>query len=196
MCFVYWIFDNNCIDEKVQGYVGVSYDPQKRYKTHVRKKRVPEQSNIKILFEGSRDDCFEFERILRPTKSIGWNNAAGGAHGWRIGFTHDEATKQKMCDAWTENRREKASELRKTINLKLRGQKRPKQSEAMKGNKNPNYGTKRPKHVGEAVAAAQRGKKAHNKQELYCISCHERASLSILVKYHAKCFKRYCDLIG
>lgn len=193
MCFVYWIFDHTCVDEKIEGYVGVSHDPQKRYQTHLRKKRVPEHAIMKILFEGSRDDCFKFERALRPFKSIGWNNAVGGSHGWRVGFSHDEVTKQKMREAWTETRREKASEHRKIINKSMCGQKRPKQSEAMKGDKNPNFGTKRPKHVREAVGAARRGKQASNRQELYCISCHERASFAILVKYHAKCFKRFCN---
>lgn len=192
VCFVYWIYDHSCTDESLQGYVGVSHDPQKRHKTHIRKKRVPEQSDMKILFEGSREDCFEFERALRPSKCIGWNNAAGGSHGWRIGFKHDQSTKQKMREAWTDQRRKEAADLRKIVNTRLRGQKRPKQSEAMSGDRNPNYGKQRPKHVREAVSAAHRGKQSPNKQELYCISCRQRASFSILVKYHAKCFKRFC----
>lgn len=196
MCFVYWIYDNTCIDEKLHGYVGVSHDPDKRFQTHIRNSRVPSQSSMKILFEGTRDECFEFERVMRPTKSIGWNNAVGGAHGWRMGFNHDEATREKMKLAWSDERREKASDLRKQINFKLRGQRRPKQSEAMKGANNPIFGSKRPQHVKDAVSKAHRGKPASNRQEVYCISCHERASLSILVKYHAKCYKRFCDSIS
>ena len=195
MCFVYWIYDDSCIDEKLHGYVGVSYNPEKRYKIHIKRNRVPNQSSMKILFEGTRNECFEFERSMRPTKSIGWNNAIGGSHGWRIGFNHNEVTKEKMRQAWSNERREKASIFRKQINLKLRGQIRPKQSEAMKGENNPIFGTKRPQHVRDAISKAHAGKPAVNRQELYCISCHERASFSILVKYHAKCYKRICESI-
>jgi len=196
MCFVYWIYDDSCIDEKLHGYVGVSYNPEKRYKIHIKRNRVPSQSSLKILFEGARNKCFEFERSMRPAKFIGWNNAIGGSHGWRIGFNHNEVTKEKMRQAWSNERREKASILRKQINLKLRGQIRPKQSEAMKGENNPIFGTKRPQHVRNAISKAHAGKPASNRQELYCISCHERASFSILVKYHAKCYKRICESIN
>jgi hypothetical protein len=195
MCFVYWIYDDSCIDEKLHGYVGVSYNPEKRYKIHIRRNRVPNQSSMKILFEGTRNECFEFERSMRPAKSIGWNNAIGGSHGWRIGFNHNEVTKEKMRQAWSNERREKASIFRKQINLKLKGQIRPKQSEAMKGENNPIFGTKRPQHVRDAISKAHAGKPAFNRQELYCISCHKRASFSILVKYHAKCYKRICESI-
>ena len=39
------------------------------------------------------------------------------------------------------------------------------------------------------VPQEHKGKTPANKQEIYCIGCHQRASLSILNKYHGKCIK-------
>lgn len=187
MSYVYWIYDETCTDADTDGYVGVTNDLNRRLKDHRRHKRVPENAKIKVLMEGSRQECFEYEKQLRPRKSIGWNRAVGGAHGWQIGFSHSETTKQKMKDKWTEERRSKASALATARGKTLAGQKRPKQSEAIKGSKNPMYGTKRPDHVKEAIAKAHRGKPAPNRQEIYCIGCQQRASMSILKKYHNRC---------
>jgi hypothetical protein len=139
------------------------------------------------MFSGTREECFSFEKHLRPHKGIGWNNAVGGSHGWRVGFSHSDKTKSKMKNAWTLQRREKASKLRKEINSRLVGQKRAKQSEAMRGENNPMFGTKRPAHVKEALSRTHKGKLSHNRQEIYCVGCRQRASLSILKKYHSKC---------
>jgi hypothetical protein len=193
--YVYWIFNESCIRPEDSGYVGVTKNPNIRFKTHLRNKRIPDNSQQKILFEGSREDCFLLEKNLRPQKNIGWNNATGGSHGWRYGFSHSDHVKQKMKDAWTKERRDKASVFRLHQNKKLIGQKRPKQSEKMTGNNNPMFGTKRPEYVKEAVRKAHTGKQPINKQENYCVGCHERSNMTHLKKYHNKCFKLFCEKV-
>lgn len=173
--------------------MGVSKDASRRFKDHKRSGRVPSNTFLTILFEGTREECFSLEHKLRPTKSIGWNNAPGGSHGWRIGFKHSRKTRRKLKSAWTSSRKEEASKKRKETNQKLRGQKRPKQSEAMKGRRNPCFGKKRPSYVIEAMRKASLGRTPHNKQENYCIGCKERVSISCLLKYHKKCFESWSN---
>lgn len=182
--FVYWIYDDSCSDVLIEGYVGVTKDVENRVKAHLRKNRVPSDSTYKILFEGTREECFNYERQLRPTKNIGWNNAIGGSHGWRTGFSHSEETKSKLKSKWTEDRKATASIFKIEQNKKLIGQKRPKQSKAMSGDKNPMFGTTRPDHVKEAVRNAHLGKEPANKQNNHCPHCGKRVSFSIMKKYH------------
>lgn len=189
MNYVYWIYDETCIDITRDGYVGVTKDVNRRFRDHCRHKRVPENAKIKVVMEGTRQECFYHEKQLRPESGIGWNRAIGGAHGWQNGFSHSETAKSKMAAAWTDERRNQASKWKTEHNRSLKGQKRPKQSEALKGTKNPMYGTSRPDYVKEAVSKAHKGKTPANKQEIYCIGCHQRVSLSILNKYHGKCIK-------
>ena len=183
MNYVYWVFDNTCssIDD---GYVGVTAYPRTRLATHKRRGRVPKESQMKILFEGSRERCFEYEKDLRPLANIGWNNAPGGSHGWKMGFTHSDETKKILREKWTDERRLSASVLRKEENKKLVGQKRPNQSNAMTGEKNPMYGKPRTNHVKEALRKANLGREPSNKQKNYCSLCGERVSISIMKKYH------------
>lgn len=196
--FVYWIFDETCVDIQNSGYVGVTHDVVQRFKRHIKNGRVPANSSFRIMFEGSREECFAFEHHLRPTKRTGWNNAVGGAHGWRIGFSHSQETINKMLDAWTEERKAKAAVFKAKHNKLLTGQKRPKQSIAMSGSKNPMFGTKRPPHVIEAIKRAHIGKPSKNRQEIYCAGCHQRVNKTFLKKYHNKCFKlflKHFDLV-
>ena len=191
--YVYWIYDDNSINPTICGYVGVSKEPNRRFKTHLRKKRVHADCKLKILFSGSRQQCFDYERTLRPYKQIGWNNAVGGSHGWRIGFSHTEEAKLLMKAKWTTERKKQAAICAAERNRKLIGQKRPKQSAIMTGSKNPMYGTTRPLHVRQAVSKAHKGKKAHNLQETYCVGCHKRVQQSRLLRSHTKCFNQFSN---
>jgi hypothetical protein len=192
-CFVYWIYDETCLDPITSGYVGVSKNAIQKFSSHIRKPRVPKNSKFKILFEGTREECFKLEFFLRPSKGIGWNKAVGGAQGWRIGFSHSNETKQRLHRAWTEERRKIASKFKTEQNKLLIGQKRPKQSEAMTGEKNPMFGTTRPQYVIDAVRNAHLGKPSCNRQEIYCVGCHERVNMTTLNKYHKKCFVMYSE---
>lgn len=189
-CVVYWIYDDSCVDIHTTGYVGVTKDVKTRYRTHVYNKRVPENSSYKILYEGSRRDCFQYEKLLRPKKNIGWNNAVGGVNGYLCGFSHSQEAKAKMSLAWSEDRKEKLVERLKEQGKKLKGQKRPKQSIAMSGAKNPMYGTKRPQHVVDAVRRAHTGN-SYTRQEIYCVGCRAKVNKTTLTKYHNKCFKKH-----
>lgn len=189
MSYVYWIRSVEHTDKLTEGYIGVTEDTTRRFSTHKRRHRVPEDSILEIVFEGTRDDCFALELELRPQPKIGWNNAAGGAHGWKIGFEHSKETKQRLKDAWTEERRIAASRPRPDLSEILKGQKRPSQSEAMVGENNPMYGTVRPQYVRDAVSKSRKGIPSANRIELYCIGCHEKVNPTHLKKYHGKCFK-------
>lgn len=189
MTFVYWIFDDSCTDVRVSGYVGVSKDVHERFKVHVRKGRVPKNSQYVILLESTRSECFAKEFELRPSKGIGWNRAVGGAQGFRIGFSHSESTKSKMRAAKVGY--EQSSEHVAKRVAATKGQKRPKQSIAMKGQNNPMFGTKRPQHVVEAIRASSRGKSAPNRQEIYYIGCRRKVNKTTLAKYHKRCFELY-----
>lgn len=185
MTCLYWIYNDECLDPKVDGYIGITENVETRFKQHLsRNSRIPKNVQYKILYEGSREECFNLESVYRPSKGIGWNSAAGGKHGWKTGFEHSEETKLKLKEAWTEQRKQKASVFKAEENRKLKGQKRPSQSKAMTGKNNPIYGTVRPDHVKEAIRKANLGKNPYNKVELYCIYCRKRASESILKKYH------------
>lgn len=107
MSFLYWIYDETCNVAAVDGYVGVTEDVNKRLKAHLRKTKniTGKLVKIKILHEGSRRECFDKEKELRPVPNIGWNNAVGGSHGWREGFCHSEETKEKMSTKWTDERK-------------------------------------------------------------------------------------------
>jgi len=199
MTYVYWIYNESCLTIENDGYVGVTRDVDRRFKAHQHKNdNIPNDVKIKVVYEGTRKECFEYELLLRPTVKIGWNLAIGGSHGWKIGFSHSEKTKKKMEDAWTEERRAAASILRFEQNKLLIGQKRPKQSEAMRGNKNPMFERTHTAASRELISKSNIGRTPHNKIELYCIVCHNRASPSILKKYHGvgkiTC-KSYFDLV-
>lgn len=108
----------------------------------------------------------------------------GGKHGWQIGFCHSDESKMKMKNAWTENRKQQAAAFKTENNKLLKGQKRPAQSQAMMGEKNPMFGKQRPNHVKKAISESNKGRRPHNRQELYCIFCKKRSSEYVLKKYH------------
>jgi hypothetical protein len=117
MSFVYWIYDNTCEDPITDGYVGVTEDVGRRLKAHKRKHPIIKTKivDIQILYEGSRDECFTFEKGMRPLKSIGWNSAVGGSHGWRNGFNHSLQSKAKMSAAWDLERKNALIERNKSM---------------------------------------------------------------------------------
>jgi hypothetical protein len=181
---VYWIryIDHN--DPYSEGYIGVTNNLDVRHRTHLRNKRVPENTMIDILFEGSRKECFSKELEYRPKPKIGWNNAVGGSHGWKIGFKHSDKTKQKLKEAWSDERKKEAAKLRSELNKSLIGQKRPKQSKSISGKNNPMFNKKHTGETKEKISKKLKGKSAPNKTEIYCIHCRKRASMSVLKKYH------------
>jgi hypothetical protein len=73
MSYVYWVYDLGCDSETNSGYVGVTEEPDARLS-----RLHSAHAQMKILFQGHRQDCLAMERSLRPSSGIGWNRAAGG----------------------------------------------------------------------------------------------------------------------
>lgn len=182
---VYWIRNNSCTDIFTTGYVGVSKDPEHRFIQHkLKNKRISEDVWMEIIFEGTREQCFAKEIEFRPTKNIGWNRAPGGAQGFKLGFSNSAETKQKLKDAWIPERRARAAIFKSEQNKTFIGQKRPRQSEAIRGKNNPMFGKTHTVESREKIKNANLGKKCATRQEIFCIVCRKRAPMSILEKYH------------
>ena len=96
LTFVYWIHLPEHTDKRSQGYIGVTRTPEKRWKQHkdeANSNRHPNShlsSAIKkydstliyeIVLLSNSEYCYEYERILRPSPSIGWNLMSGGPVG-------------------------------------------------------------------------------------------------------------------
>lgn len=104
LCVVYWVF--NCgafwihrdwrISIWFHGWVGVSTCWPAPLKRH-RKNGIP-FTHSAILFVGTVAECKCLERLLRPTKFMGWNKAPGG-NLQRVGFVTSEETKKKISAA-------------------------------------------------------------------------------------------------
>ena len=91
---VYWIRLSEHTDIATQGYVGVSKQPEKRWKQHLKKSTIvcQEKNHLycavnkyswgKLIKEtvlyGEESFCYETELNLRPTNNIGWNIKTGG----------------------------------------------------------------------------------------------------------------------
>jgi hypothetical protein len=76
MSIVYWAFDATCSDPADSGYIGVTEDRHARLSQL--RKRLSSDARMLILFKGTREECLDLERRLRPRKSMGWNKAIGG----------------------------------------------------------------------------------------------------------------------
>ena len=117
---VYWLHDKTCRDYKTDGYVGVTGQLDNRTRTHRRAFRR-KGFDIKVIYRGPEEQCYQREKKLRPHVGIGWNIAPGGKgyrHGWgykptsehiaklreildqlpppMLGKKHSEETKAKM----------------------------------------------------------------------------------------------------
>jgi len=90
-CYVYWIRRSIHTDIKTEGYVGISNNPEKRWRDHGRKNN---NTNLGKALEKYDDIVYEIvekldgvdeakavERSLRPDIFIGWNIVMGGGGG-------------------------------------------------------------------------------------------------------------------
>lgn len=94
MYFVYAIGDAADLESKTYDscYIGVTNNPFNRWKAHVKsgytvskaiaKYNWTYASNMKILFEGSSEECFSLEEKYRPIPLMGLNEASGGKGGY------------------------------------------------------------------------------------------------------------------
>jgi hypothetical protein len=100
---VYWIHFSDHTDSYLEGYIGVSKDPETRLYQHF---NTSEKRNDKnpyfgrilnkykekiiqtILYVGTEESCYNLEEEMRPSNNIGWNANKGGTHppskkGWK-----------------------------------------------------------------------------------------------------------------
>ena len=89
--FVYWIHLDEHTDIESQGYVGVTSNPDKRLREHLKESLSSTPKNIHLaramtkypvkrtlIFQGTKIACYEMEFDLRPVRNIGWNIQKGG----------------------------------------------------------------------------------------------------------------------
>jgi hypothetical protein len=74
---VYWLFDDRCVCPWSHGYIGISGRIARRLNQHRESGRFP-NFEVRILFNGPKNDCLALEAKLRPRPSIGWNVGVGG----------------------------------------------------------------------------------------------------------------------
>jgi len=85
-CYLYHICRKSDKYNFSVGYIGVSFRPRKRWASGGYKDNPHLQNAFKkyddiihyVILCGSEQGCLRREAILRPTKNIGWNIAAGG----------------------------------------------------------------------------------------------------------------------
>jgi hypothetical protein len=96
-CVLYWIHDNTCIRSITDGYVGVTTVKrfQARKLEHLRSGRFPKDAVMTIIHRSNIEGCYAYEAVQRPYPNMGWNKAAGGARGHKIGSKRSEETKRK-----------------------------------------------------------------------------------------------------
>ena len=81
----YWIHYPEHTDITTQGYVGASDIPKHRLSEHLRNpkglmKNATDKDRLvmDLVLKASAKDCLTLEHALRPRRSIGWNDKAGG----------------------------------------------------------------------------------------------------------------------
>jgi group I intron endonuclease len=85
---LYWIKHKNHIDPQTQGYIGISNNPERRFKEHKQKQDFPVHNAMKkygddvemILLADNltEQEAKDSEKTLRPKMHIGWNIMSGG----------------------------------------------------------------------------------------------------------------------
>lgn len=79
MTVLYWLHLPEHSDIRFEGYIGVTDDLTKRLRSHKHRfKALWHKIIVKPLIMGTTKYCFDLEKILRPSRKIGWNQAAGG----------------------------------------------------------------------------------------------------------------------
>lgn len=159
---VYWIHHHSHTNPYEEGYVGVTVDFQRRLKDHLRESKknihrnqilseniTNEKIVVDLLLEGSEEECYDYERKLRPKTMIGWNIAVGGANHpcIRSGYSMPEEFRDKRRNYMLGNTiasgnkgKSKSEEHKRKISESNRGkiiseEQKTKQSMKMKGRK-------------------------------------------------------------
>ena len=98
---VYWIHDESCKLPQWDGYIGVTTLKRltARKLEHKRSNRFPPEYKFEIISTSNIESCFMYEAVLRPYPNMGWNKAAGGARGHKIGNKRSFETKKKISES-------------------------------------------------------------------------------------------------
>ena len=131
MIYIYWIHHESQSDPKTEGYIGVTNNPDARFRKHRNSKEnnfvkgnIAKGATMSILHEvSSYDEAYNIERDYRPDIR-GWNLAIGGLggafdsmpEGWHSERNHkryaDPAQREKTAEA---NRKRYADPEQRTI---------------------------------------------------------------------------------
>lgn len=118
--------DNTGLDHGYVGVVNANKGVYSRYKEHsnskymvgycIRHMRLQYDDHVKILFRGSLEECYDYEKKLRPMQNMGWNLAAGGGGPYQTTINlkehrshiqtqrmKDESIKKKQSNSFKEN---------------------------------------------------------------------------------------------
>lgn len=122
-CYLYWIRKNTDTDIFTEGYVGVTINPDARWKSHLyyaktnkrnhklyNALRKSEDFSMQIIVCSNVDYCLNLENKLRPLTNIGLNHAEGGraTQQGRLDYNYSSDVKQKISEgvkrAYKENK--------------------------------------------------------------------------------------------
>jgi hypothetical protein len=104
MSVVYWAYDGTCDHPADSGYIGVTENRRMR-RDQLRRDyvRFPPDVKMMILFEGTREECLDLERRLRPHANMGWNRNAGGVAPVRLKHGRAPIGPEIFKDFWPED---------------------------------------------------------------------------------------------
>jgi hypothetical protein len=119
---VYWLYDETCIDPKQHGYVGMTVDwPHRMHRHRCESDFLPKQFQGRVLFEGTINQCLDYETEMRPTAGIGWNRLPGGLGGHASKGIPKSAEHRAKIAVASLKRYEKKTEHEKTSRAVKRG---------------------------------------------------------------------------
>lgn len=114
ICYVYWLHRPCHSDMMSEGYIGISINPDKRFKSHIKEAgrssskqhalynamRKYDDFIFTIICKSDKEYCYELERKLRPTKNIGLNHAAGGLiiSDERLNYSFNQDIRKKISE--------------------------------------------------------------------------------------------------
>jgi len=123
LCYLYWIRKTTDTDIFTEGYIGITINPDARWKSHLYKAKTSKRNHklynalrkssdfkLQILVCSSIDYCLSLENKLRPVANIGLNHAEGGrfTQNGRLTYLFPDDIKQKISEgvkrAYKENR--------------------------------------------------------------------------------------------
>ena len=99
---VYWLYSGKGKRPKNHGYIGITANLEMRILQHQRLNerhrvlKVPKEFNWRVLFIGTKKQCLELEKRLRPRSNIGWNHGPGGVANSASGVPKSTEHREKI----------------------------------------------------------------------------------------------------